>query len=185
MKIAFRTCFFVNFACVLSLSNVVHAVVIDDFGDGAITVERDGFSEVSMDQVGLNPANVLGGRRSLTVGTFGSATQTATVDTSQGQLRLQTSDTFGYFEICYGGDTNPLNVNLLAAGANAFEIDVLDVSPDLFRGIYDIRVESCVYVNDRDVRSTAVQHQCSGENTLAFCGFFGAGRFHRRSENNN
>ena len=105
------------------------AVVIDNFQVGSITVARLGDTVAGAEQSGLEPASVLGGRRSIVVGEYGTSEQTLTIDAAAGQMSFVTGDTHGYFDIAYGSPANPLNLDLLADGANAFAL-TYDPTPE-------------------------------------------------------
>lgn len=120
-------------------SDSCHALVIDDFEMGSLVVERTGDSSQEAAQTGLDPAHVLGGNRYVTVGQFGSATQTLTVDPNAGLLLMEAAQSYGYFEIGYGSDDSPLNVDLTAGNAHAF---LVDYSPGEFIPLFRIVVQT-------------------------------------------
>ncbi|MEQ8618820.1 MAG: hypothetical protein RIB44_19775 [Lacipirellulaceae bacterium] len=105
----------------------VAAIVIDDFSVGPITVERTGVDPGMAEQLGLNPTNVIGGVRSISVGSSGSPIQTLEIQAEESQLVFETgphANTFiGYFDISYGSTSLPLNIDLTANGANAFLLE--------------------------------------------------------------
>lgn len=104
------------------------AVIIDDFEVGAFQVVRTGPNPGSGEQIGLDPAHVLGGGREILVGENGSAVQTLTIDAPAGVLRFTPSASFGYFEISYGKPGHFINANLAAAG-NAFLLEFGNSAP--------------------------------------------------------
>lgn len=102
-----------------------HGVIIDDFSVGPIVVERTGASGVTQSQSGLDPAHVVGGSRRFIVGDSGAAGQRAEVDTIARELRFQIGSGLGYHRLTYGAET-PLNLNLVAIGHDAFQLDFVD-----------------------------------------------------------
>ena len=115
-------------------------VVIDDFSIGPITVARTGATVATATQTGLDPAHVLGGRREITVGAFGAATQTLIIDVVTGEFQASVVGTPGYFTIKYGSDAQPLNLNLLALG-NGFLFETL-APPSAVGRLPDLRLYS-------------------------------------------
>jgi len=101
--------------------NAVAGILIDDFETGSIDVSRLGGSVVEETQTGLDPSHIIGGERLITVGQSGDAPQHLNIDA--GQLKFNSGDSFGYFQVAYGSSTSPLNLDLLASGANAFVLD--------------------------------------------------------------
>lgn len=101
------------------------AVIIDDFEVGPVTVARTDDQVAYAAQTGLDPAHVIGGARSITVGDNGAATQTLVIDPDAGSMSFEVgSDTHGYFGIVYGSEASPLELDLLADGARALALDV-------------------------------------------------------------
>jgi hypothetical protein len=107
------------------------AVVIDDFEVGSITVARLGATFVEETQTGLDPTHVLGGSRFIQVGRGDSVPQTLTVKADESLMTLETGNTFGYFDLGYGSDSDPLNLNLLAAQLSSFVVDFTSSSTSL------------------------------------------------------
>ncbi len=97
--------------------------VIDDFQSGSITVTRGGDHPGEAMQTGLDSSSVVGGERSITVGEFGGAGQTLSIDATSGKLNFLTNESHGYFMVEYGSEVMPLNLDLLANGANALVLD--------------------------------------------------------------
>ena len=89
-------------------ASAVHAVVIDNFVEGAATL---GASTEIVAQTGLNPAFVGGGARHVSVT---GASTTLTVAPASGLLVEQPSGS-GYFTLMYGYSA-PLNANFTANG---------------------------------------------------------------------
>lgn len=113
------------------LSPTVSAMtVLDDFGEGSISVARLADAAGFAVQPGLDPAKVIGGRREITVGEFGTVEQVLSINADRGELTFQTGDTPGYFTVQYGTDAEPLDVDLTAGGANAFVLEY-SVNPAL------------------------------------------------------
>ena len=105
-------------------------LVIDDFSVGAATLVKtsanDSSNPATLVQEGLDPAAVLGGKRSLTLGQFGAATQSAVIDTDGGTLTLGKpagTDGLLYLDVGYGTNDEPLDIDLLANGHDRFVLD--------------------------------------------------------------
>ena len=109
----------------LVLSNVTKAVVIDDFSVGSIALSPTSVTGETQIQTPLPEANVLGGTRRVYAGTLASAT--LEIDANAGRFDFSADSSYGYFELEYGNPT-PLNVDLLADGADRFRLSVLDVA---------------------------------------------------------
>lgn len=95
---------------------VVPALVIDDFTQGALpTIQGTNTSQfgTTVVQTGLNPALVLGGTRSVFVGSLTLAT--ARIETGKGRFHFSADNNYGYFKLDWGSVT-PLDLNLSAGG---------------------------------------------------------------------
>ncbi len=106
------------------------ARVIDDFTQGALApIQGTNTSQfgTTVVQPGLNPALVLGGTRSVFVGSLTLAT--ASIETGKGRFHFSADNNYGYFKLGWGTVT-PLNVNLSADGNDRFQFDFVDVLPN-------------------------------------------------------
>ena len=112
-------------------------VLIDDFSSGpfSVTMFSPLSSGVSLEQF----ASVPGGSRSWArigaVGAEGSST-TITVDPVNDWLNVSSNDiddqiTFKYFDLQYGDEESPLNLDLTAGGADRFRFRLLGNAPGL------------------------------------------------------
>ena len=126
------------FAIVIALclsfftATAVHAeVIIDDFGDGSVTLHRElGESVIYDTQSGLSTDSVIGGSRSIHFGVrdfVAGATGGATVeiDTIPGVLNYTTDPgmTVANFDIIYGSLNEPLGADLTAEGNDRFRFE--------------------------------------------------------------
>lgn len=103
-----------------------NALIIDDFGEGAIIVSRVDENPTMAQQTGLDPNKVLGGEREILVGEFSTFIQTMTIDTVSEHMIFETDEnTLGYLDLYYGTDSSPLNFDLRAYGSDAFLIDYM------------------------------------------------------------
>lgn len=118
------------------------AVVIDDYSVGALTLQAsDPVTGAEQVQAGLNPDAVLGGTRRVWVGSTKPATH-VTIDTNLAQLTFATdANVLGYLKVGYGSET-ALGIDLTADGADRFVLDVVDVTPELDSGVFNIVVVS-------------------------------------------
>jgi len=130
------------------------AMIIDDFGAGAVTLRREvGQLRITELQSGLPTASVIGGSRSFSLGArdyFGTGASggvTLNVDTTFGELEY-TNDpgiTAVNFEIRYGSIDEPLNSNLAMGGNDrlrfGFKWAAFEPTDDRFLA-FDVRVET-------------------------------------------
>lgn len=105
------------------------AMIIDSFDVGSIVVERTGATGVTQTQTGLAPSQVLGGVRTIQVGSSGGSQQKLTINAQPGELHFEAIQSLGYFTITYGSTSSPLNIDLTPHG-NAFAVDFKYESPD-------------------------------------------------------
>ena len=128
-RIAFVACF--------CLATPAFGLIIDDFSVGDITVEVDyDTPSNAIRQTGLDTSTVIGGTRYIGLlldqGQPGEG-GAAIVDTTTQTLRMQAT-TLGGFEtsgVAWATFADPgtaLNADLLADGANAFQMDVVSLS---------------------------------------------------------
>lgn len=118
------------------------ARVIDDFTQGALApIQGTNTSQfgTTVVQTGLNPALVLGGTRSVFVGSLTLAT--ASIEPVKGRFHFSADNNFGYFKLGWGTVT-PLNVNLSADGNDRFQFDFVDVLPNPLLNLFTLRVKS-------------------------------------------
>lgn len=92
-----------------------------------------------MVQTGLNPASVLGGTRSVYVGSLNLAT--VSTDPIKGRFRFTANQSLGYFTLGWGS-VSLLNINLSAGGNDWFRFELTDSSPLFTAGIFQLRVKS-------------------------------------------
>jgi hypothetical protein len=100
-----------------------HAVTIDDYSQGAISLVR-GTTSINENQSGLAPAHVVGGGRQMIVGSGGgSAGQSIVVDTSARTMTLSSGpSSLGYFTVEYGSASSPLGADLAANGETHLQV---------------------------------------------------------------
>src|SRR4051794_25397521 len=108
-------------ASILLISSA-SGVIIDDFRSGAVWVEGSSIPGATEVQTQLDPAHVIGGTRSVYVGSAGGTTYVQ-IDPFSGSLTLSgavsnSSTDRSYFRLDYG-TASPLDLNLLAAGDSA------------------------------------------------------------------
>lgn len=135
---AIRVSAFLAAAALAAFSvNSAPAVLIDDFSVGALHLQAATYSPGSTaQQQGLSSSAVVGGAR----GTYaGSARGLATldIDTASSRFVFSAADSSGYFRLTYGA-TTPLNLDLFADGAMAFALNFDELTPGLWRGIYEL-----------------------------------------------
>jgi len=123
--------------------SVTHALVIDDFTQGALgPIQGTNTAQfgTTVVQTGLNPALALGGTRSVFVGSLSLAT--ASIDTVKGRFHFTANQNYGYFKLAWGS-VAPLNVNLSAGGNNRFQFEFVDVFPiNVAFDLFSLRVKS-------------------------------------------
>jgi hypothetical protein len=107
----------------LAAADQATAVIIDDFSVGPVTVTRDGATAATSTQTGLDPGHVLGGNRNIVVGEFGASSQSLTIDSALRELRFTAPTGGGYFDLEYGSEAQPLNIDLTADGSDAFLVE--------------------------------------------------------------
>jgi hypothetical protein len=107
----------------ISFCHSLLAATIDDFSVGPIAVQRNGSLAATALQAGLDPIHVIGGAREVVVGEFGASIQTLTVDTDLRELQFSAPTGGGYFDLLYGSEAQPLNVDLTADGSDAFLVE--------------------------------------------------------------
>lgn len=118
------------------------ALVIDDFTQGALApIQATNTAQYgnTVVQSGLNPAQVLGGTRSVFVGSLTLAT--ASIETIKGRFNFSANNNFGYFKLGWGTVT-PLNADLSGGGNNRFQFDFVDVLPTASLNLFNLRVKS-------------------------------------------
>src|SRR4051794_12539809 len=101
------------------LISSAHGVIIDDFRSGAVWVEGSSIPGATEVQTQLDPAHVIGGTRSVYVGSAGGTTYLQ-IDPASRSLTLSgaasnSPSDRGYFRLEYG-TVSPLNLDLLASG---------------------------------------------------------------------
>jgi len=116
------------------------AAVVDDFGQGALTLTATNVTGQTVVQTGLSDADVLGGTRSVYVGSLIHAT--GVIDTSAHEFRFRSDSSFGYFTLTEGGTFPSSGMDLTADGSDAFTIAVTQLTFKPVRGIFDFAVEA-------------------------------------------
>jgi hypothetical protein len=119
------------------------ALVIDDFTQGPIAAlpgtNTSQFGSTLL-QSGLDPAHVLGGTRSVFVGSLALAT--VSIEPIKGRFHFSANNSYGYFKLGWG-TVAPLNADL--ASLEAFRLEFTDVmggTPAPFIALFDLRVKS-------------------------------------------
>lgn len=119
------------------------ALVIDDFTQGPIAaLQGTNTSQFgsTMLQSGLDPVHVLGGTRSVFVGSLALAT--VSIEPIKGRFHFLANNSYGYFKLGWG-TVAPLNTDL--ARLDAFRLEFTDVmggTPTPFFALFDLRVKS-------------------------------------------
>ncbi len=135
-----------SLACGIGLllgAQLSSALVIDDFTQGPIaTLQGTNTSQFgsTLLQNGLDPAHVLGGTRSVFVGSLALAT--VNIDPIKGRFHFIANNSYGYFKLGWG-TVAPLNTDLASLAAFRLEFtDVIGGTPSPFFAIFDLRVKS-------------------------------------------
>ncbi|MCA9231169.1 MAG: hypothetical protein KDA57_10980 [Planctomycetales bacterium] len=123
------------------LSDIASALVIDNFGDGDLSLTAFSLSGETAIQGGLDTSSVVGGVRRAHAGTLSGGNATLDIDSTGELFEFHAVSSFGYFNLAYGTEA-PLHVDLSADGADAFELDFTHVTPGLFRGTYSMNLGS-------------------------------------------
>ncbi len=139
-KMKATICSFVLSVSSLVSSLVSSAAVIDDFSQGALSIQVTNVSGQTVYQTGLSTADVLGGARSVYAGSLTNAT--AVIDTSAREFRFSSDSSFGYFTLTEGGTFSPSGTDLTADGSDAFAINITQLTFKPFRGVYAFEVET-------------------------------------------
>jgi hypothetical protein len=147
------------------------AAVIDDLSQGALSIHVTNLTGQTVSQTGLNPADVLGGARSVYAGSLTQAT--AVVDTSAAQFRFSSDSSFGYFTLTEGETSSPFGTDLTADGSDAFAIHVAQLTFKPSAGIYDFEVETSGSWHTYDFLSNIAGINGSGTLTIPFSSFAG------------
>jgi hypothetical protein len=109
---------------VMTLATAVHAIVIDDFTDGAALLLSSNVAGVTVLQTNLDAGIVIGGERYLYAGSQNSSR--VEVDSTAGVWAFEATVGTSYFELGYG-TVNPLAINLREDGSDAFLLSFSDV----------------------------------------------------------
>ena len=109
-------------------------VLIDDFAEGPISVERTGDDPATANQVGLDPIRVLGGEREITVGVSGLPNQRLEIGNNF-LLGVVTDNLFDA-TITYGSAI-PIGASLISDGSDSFRFDFFD--SEIVNGTIDVR----------------------------------------------
>lgn len=166
-----------NSVAILLTVTAARALVIDDFTQGPIpSLQGTNTAQAgtTLVQPGLNPASVLGGTRSVYVGSLSLAT--VSTDPIKGRFRFTANQNFGYFTLGWGS-VSPLNVNLSADGNNRFRFELTDSSPLFTAGIFQLRVKSGNNWFNTDIKTdlaSALNGQTFGVMNIPFARFSGA-----------
>lgn len=163
-----------SFCVLLLAATTARALVIDDFTQGALSLSATNHDGPTLMQSGLNPALVLGGTRSVYVGSLGLAN--VSTDPIKGRFRFTANQSFGYFTLGWGTVT-PLNVNLTEGGNNQFRFELTDSSPSFSAGIFQLRVKSgnnWFYTDIKPDLTSALNGQSFGVMNIPFTRFAGA-----------
>ncbi len=128
-------------ALLLRVTGAASAAVIDDFTQGPVFLQATNYAGTTIMQYGLNPSAIIGGSRSVYIGSLGQATLQIGTPGAEGLFRFNAVSNFGYFTIGYG-TTTPLNANLAAGGNDRFVLSVSSLTPGLSRGSFDLSVRS-------------------------------------------
>ncbi len=108
-------------AIVVQSQVAAYGVMIDDFSVGPIVVSGP---SGSANQVDLDPAHVIGGRRSISVDSSGSVAQ---VDVASGRLEFSNTQ-LGYYKVMYGLG-NPLGQDFTVDGHDRIRFRFADAGP--------------------------------------------------------
>lgn len=137
-------------AVLLCLTTSV-ASVIDDFSAGPLTLTANDAGQ-SVLQTGLAESAVMGGSRSVYARSLQSGS--LDIDPLAGEFRFTSEVSFGYFTLQYGGSPS-FPANLLAGGNDRFVINITELTPGLWRGLFSFEIQSgnqwFRYGFDRDV----------------------------------
>jgi len=158
----------VTFAAAVRIAS---ATVIDDFSQGPLFIQETNYPGQKIYQNGLNTSDVIGGSRSLDVGSVGLAT--AIIDTSAGSFRFSSDSSFGYFTLTYGA-TTPLNDNLLADGSDRFLVSIAQMTTGSWRSAFLFGVETGGTWRYHNFASDLNALNGSGVLTIPFSRFQGA-----------
>ncbi len=128
MLTSFRDFRLVAMLCVaLAAACTSHAVLIDDFSDGAASLRREvGDPQITDIQTGLSTDSVIGGEREVTLGAIGSpGAVTVDIDTDAEQMIYDTDPgVLGVnFFAKYGSIDDPLHVDFTAGGADRIRFE--------------------------------------------------------------
>lgn len=118
--------------CILNLPSTASAYIIDDFSVGNVTLQMGDSNPTISIQSALDPAHVLGGRRTIEMASPSgfSGAQSATIDTVAKKFAFfSTTMPFGAAELYYGSDGTPLNIDITADGRQSFRIKLTDLMP--------------------------------------------------------
>jgi hypothetical protein len=124
------------------------AAIIDDFSIGPLALTQlKGQPFTSIVQNGLDPARVIGGKRTVKLNVNGPTPNGGvqlTVDTAIGRFQYQADDGYSAanFSIGYGGATNDLRADLLSDGSNALVLDFDFAQFEQGEGAFDIVLDT-------------------------------------------
>jgi len=125
-------------------------------------------------QNGLPTSSVIGGSRSVYAGTTGGDSAVATIETSTGLFNFRTYSDFGYFKLTYGSAVSPLGINLASGGNNSFELSIADLTPGLWRGSFDFKVDTGGGFKSYGFGGDLAKLNGSGNLIIPFSSFTGA-----------
>ena len=158
-------------ASFMASSLVSSGAVIDDFGQGALSIQVTNVTGQTILQTGLSISDVLGGTRSVYAGSLTQAT--AVVDTSAHQFRFSSDSSFGYFTLTEGETSSPFATDLTADGSDAFAIHIIQFTFTPTRGIYDFEVQTFGSWHTYDLLNDLAGINGSGTVTIPFSSFTG------------
>ncbi len=157
---------FVTYSC--------SALVIDDFRSGPLTLQVTNLTGQTVLQNGLPTTSVIGGSRSVYGGTTGRDSAIELIDTTTGRFNFFNYSDFGYFKLTYGSAASPLGINLTSGGNNSFELSIADMTPGLWRGIFDFKVDTGAGFKRYGFGGDLAKLNGSGDLIIPFSSFPGA-----------
>ncbi len=152
-------------------TGISRATTIDDFSQGDLfLLATSPYRHQSVVQEGLGTSAVIGGVRSVYAGTL--EVGSLSIDSAVGRFLFSADSSWGYFSLEYGS-TTPLSADLCADGSDRFVINIDELTPGLWRGIFEFEVSSddtwCVYNFGEDI----VDLNGPGQLTIPFSCFPG------------
>jgi hypothetical protein len=152
------------------------AAVIDDFSQGTLILTATNVTGQTVVQTGFSDADVLGGTRSVYVGSLIHAT--GAIDTSAREFQFRSDSSFGYFRLTEGGTSPGSGMDLTADGSDAFAIAVTQLTFKPTRGIFDLAVEVDGAWHTCDLLSALAGLNGAGTVTIPFASFDGVDMRH-------